>query len=154
MAEDFAIISAAELAESPLFKTEAAKPDETWSNRIKNVPVGSGFRVPRVEGETPRQLKRRVNAAAVGEIGGFKKLEWKAESKTLPDGLPASYVVKVVALNLTAKAEYEKAQTAQSQNGQDASQTSQEAAQTTEGSGGDSETPSEGTPAQGRVRGR
>jgi hypothetical protein len=119
-----------QIASDPLFKVEEKKADETWSMRISSVAVGGGFRVHRTEGESTRQLKRRVNAAAGSELGGFKVLEWKPESKNLPDGQPSSYLVRVKALDLKAKAEAEEARKKASQNG---SQGSPEGVQTTEG---------------------
>jgi hypothetical protein len=90
---------------------------------LKDLPVGSGFRVRRDEGETARQVKRRVNAAAAVH---FKELLWKPEQVNLPINVePTSWVVKVKSLNTKKKAEAEaKAR----QNGQEGTQ---EAAQTT-----------------------
>lgn len=113
MAEQFETFTPQELSENPLFKTEEKKPDETWTSRIASIALGSGFRVHRTEGESVRQLKRRVNAAAGSESAGFKTLEWKPESKNLPDGNPASYIVKVKAIDLKAKAEAANRQDAQ-----------------------------------------
>lgn len=147
MAEQFETFSPAQLAENPLFKAEEKKPDETWTQRISGVALGSGFRVHRTEGESTRQLKRRINAAAGSEAAGFKTLEWKPEDRKLPDGFPASYIVKVKAIDLKAKAEAE----ANRQNAQNGTSQGQE---TTDGSNPvDEGTATEGA-AQGRVRGR
>lgn len=129
----FETFSPEQIKDDPLFKAEEKKPDEVWSKNIATVAVGGGFRVHRTEGESVRQLKRRINAASGSPQAGFKTLEWKPESRNLPDGLPASYMVRVKAVNLTEKAAYEKAQSeATSKNGQDASNPSQEGQQTNE----------------------
>jgi len=110
-----------EMNNDPLFKPEEKKPDEIWSSRIASVALGTGFRAHRTEGESVRQLKRRINAAAGSPEGGFKTLEWKPEDRNLPDGQPASYRVKVKAIDLKAKAEWEAEQakkTTTSQNDQ------------------------------------
>ena len=91
-----------QIAAMPAFQTIVSGPDQVWVDRIKNIPVGGGFRVHREEGESARQVKRRVNAAA--DVS-FKQLMWKPEQINLPEGQePRSWVVKVKSLDLKAKA--------------------------------------------------
>ena len=96
---------ATQIAAMPQFATSKTGPDQTWIDRIANIPLGAGFRVYREEGETPMQLKRRISAAAKQS---FKELTWKAEQVNLPEGQhPTSYVVKIKAIDTKGKAEAE-----------------------------------------------
>lgn len=140
-AEPFEELSPKDIAESPLFKTEQQLPDPVWAERIGKLAVGAGFRMHRPEGETVRQLKKRINRAA-GVT--FRTLDWRPEQKNLPEGQePSSFVVKVRSLDLKAKAEAEeKAKAATAQNG---SGSPQEAQQTTPENPGTPTPPEEAT---------
>ena len=94
-----------QLGEMPAFQQTVTGPDTEWVENLKDLSVGSGFRVRRDEGETARQVKRRVNAAAAVH---FKELLWKPEQTNLPANQePTSWVVKVKSLNTKKKAEAE-----------------------------------------------
>jgi hypothetical protein len=107
------------------------KIDRVWADRISTLPVGHGFRARREEGESVRQLKRRLNAAAGVS---YRELEWFPEQKNVKPEDVTSFVVKVRSLNIKKQREdAEKkaaAEAAKSTNGQDASNPSQEAPQT------------------------
>lgn len=139
MAENFETFDAAAISAMPAFKQVISGPDETWTSRIANIGVGAGFRVHREEGESARQVKRRVNGAAAVH---FKELMWKPEQVNLAEGAePTSWVVKVKSLNLKAKAEAEaKAEAKNRQNGP-----SQPAQPTTSSEGGQEGTPERAT---------
>lgn len=138
-------------------KSEASMPDPVWSERIGSLPVGNGFRIKRQEGETVRQLKKRINRAA-GVT--FRTLEWYPEQKNVATEDVTSFVVKVRALDLKAKATAEaKAEEAakaaeeaakNSANGQDTSQASQEAPQPTGSENAGSESPEQEAPVASR----
>jgi hypothetical protein len=99
---------ATQIAAMPAFQNAKSGPDQTWVDRIANMPVGAGFRVYREEGETPMQMKRRISTAAKVH---FKELEWKPEQIDLPQGQnPTSWVVRIKAIDLKAKAEAEARQ--------------------------------------------
>jgi len=100
--EKFESFDPQQIAAMPAFQTVVTGPDQIWVTRISGIAVGGGFRVHREEGETARQVKRRVNAAA--DVS-FKQLMWKPEQTNLPEGQePRSWVVKVKSLDLKAKA--------------------------------------------------
>jgi len=80
----------------------AAKIDQVWVERIRNVPLGAGFRITRPADEDQRNLKRRINAAA--EMA-FKTLDWTPEQTNLaPNVQPTSYKVRVKSHNKVAEA--------------------------------------------------
>src|SRR5215469_9308639 len=134
MAEaQFETFDPATIAAMPQFKTVVTGPDEIWVNRIASIAVGGGFRVHREEGETSRQVKRRVNAAA--DVS-FKQLMWKPEQTNLPEGQePRSWVVKVKSLDLKAKA------AAEAKNASNPSQDGQQLTQPTQNAQSDSSNP-------------
>jgi hypothetical protein len=122
--DTFEVFDAKATAENPLFKTESQKPDPIWTDRITPLAVGYSFRVTRPEGESVRQLKKRINRAAGVS---FKTLEWKPEDQNVDSQDAKRFVVRVKALDLKAKA---AAEAKARQNGQEAPSQTQ---QTTEG---------------------
>lgn len=139
--EPFETLTLAEITAATA-KATADKIDPMWKQRIEGLPVGGGFKLTRTESETQRALKTRINRAAEAS---YRELAWYPQSGLLADGKPGSYVVKVKALDLKAKAEAEA-----SQNGQSGTSQPQ---QTTEGENGATDTSDENAP-QTRVRGR
>lgn len=121
--DTFETFDKAQLAEiAP--KIEKTPPDPVWTARIQPLTVGTGFRVHRIEGETVRQLKKRINKAAGVS---FKTLEWLPEQKNVAADDVTSFIVKIRALDLKAKAEAEKkAEEEKSQNGSNPSPTAPE----------------------------
>lgn len=104
--DTFEVFDPKTTAENPLFKTESQKPDPIWTDRITPLAVGYSFRVQRTEGETVRQMKKRINRAAGVS---FKTLFWKSEDQNVPEGQePKRFIVQIKALDLKAKAEFEK----------------------------------------------
>lgn len=83
-------------------KEPTERVDVAWRDRIATLPVGGGFKIGRSEGETSRSLKTRINRAAMAT---FRELTWYPQSGNLADGKPATYVVKVKAIDLKKQAE-------------------------------------------------
>jgi hypothetical protein len=112
--DTFEVFDEKATAENPIFKTESQKPDPIWTDRITPLNVGYSFRVTRVDGETVRQLKKRINRAAGVS---FKTLEWKPEDQNVDSQDAKRFIVRVKALDLKAKA---AAEAKARQNGQEA----------------------------------
>ena len=110
--DGFSVATVEETAANPLFIAESQKPDELWTQRIASLPVGASFTVRRQEGESVRQLKKKINKAALVH---WKLLDWKTKETNLTaPNEPTNWSVKVRALDLKEKA---KADAKAAQNG-------------------------------------